>query len=190
MREFGLDLGELRSDMLSHIDDQNNAYKRFCMHLRRTENASRRLELAKDFLSELASTEKTTMAQATRTLVNTQNFCLNKLQLEKQNAEKITFELKNEVEKLKRDLQRAESRYEMLEKQLRLKWEEDKASLEENVREELEACCICRKNTRNSIILPCRHAQFCGECLETHRKKSNFCPICRKAIEGTSSYIF
>ncbi len=40
-------------------------------------------------------------------------------------------------------------------------------------------CVICLTDTRNVLLLPCRHLCLCGSCAENLKFQSNNCPICR-----------
>lgn len=40
-------------------------------------------------------------------------------------------------------------------------------------------CVICMSDTRDTLLLPCRHLCICKMCANNLRVKSNTCPICR-----------
>ena len=40
-------------------------------------------------------------------------------------------------------------------------------------------CVICLTDTRNVLLLPCRHLCLCGPCAENLKFQSANCPICR-----------
>ena len=40
-------------------------------------------------------------------------------------------------------------------------------------------CVICLTDTRNVLLLPCRHLCLCGSCAESLKFQSANCPICR-----------
>eukprot|EP00164_Ancoracysta_twista_P004954 GFYU01006740.1.p1 GENE.GFYU01006740.1~~GFYU01006740.1.p1 ORF type:complete len:329 (-),score=67.11 GFYU01006740.1:74-1060(-) len=79
-------------------------------------------------------------------------------------------------------------------------WKSYKSSMEasetvlkltvENLESQLEeersksACLLCGVNTRNSVVMPCLHVLYCGDCLIKHQKKSNTCPSCHTAMSG------
>lgn len=44
-------------------------------------------------------------------------------------------------------------------------------------------CSVCLKNRRDTVFLPCRHAQFCETCSKKWLEKKQTCPICRKHVE-------
>ncbi|KAI8871559.1 hypothetical protein GQ42DRAFT_173750 [Ramicandelaber brevisporus] len=43
-------------------------------------------------------------------------------------------------------------------------------------------CVICLTDTRDTILLPCRHLCLCSECAEALRLQSNKCPVCRQTF--------
>ena len=45
-------------------------------------------------------------------------------------------------------------------------------------------CSICMTNKKNTVFLPCRHAQFCLECSKKWTKKKSTCPLCLKSVSG------
>ena len=46
------------------------------------------------------------------------------------------------------------------------------------------SCVICMLHSRNTVLLPCRHAQFCKECSNRlMQKRTPRCPLCRGKIE-------
>jgi hypothetical protein len=50
--------------------------------------------------------------------------------------------------------------------------------------DEANECLICLTNTSNTLIEPCNHLCLCSDCLQSVRKSTNKCPICRTAITG------
>lgn len=63
-------------------------------------------------------------------------------------------------------------------------------------------CVICMCDTRDTLILPCRHLCLCNSCADSLRYQANNCPICRapfrallqikavqKCITGTTNII-
>ena len=47
-------------------------------------------------------------------------------------------------------------------------------------------CAICLESRANTVLLPCRHANFCTSCVAGlyATQEQNRCPICRTAIES------
>lgn len=47
-----------------------------------------------------------------------------------------------------------------------------------------EACVLCCKNVQDTMLLPCRHAQFCEYCVKemTREGGRNVCEICKQSI--------
>ncbi|KAI1733313.1 zinc finger, c3HC4 type (RING finger) domain-containing protein [Ditylenchus destructor] len=58
--------------------------------------------------------------------------------------------------------------------------ETDSQGMDENGGE----CIICMANSRDTVILPCRHLCICNGCAETLRYKLNNCPICRSPFKA------
>ncbi|GAQ81223.1 hypothetical protein KFL_000740230 [Klebsormidium nitens] len=46
-------------------------------------------------------------------------------------------------------------------------------------------CKICFSRTKNAVLLPCLHADYCMQCIAEHRKRRNTCPTCRTPLSGT-----
>ena len=44
-------------------------------------------------------------------------------------------------------------------------------------------CSVCINERRNTVFLPCKHAQFCKTCSEKWIAKNTSCPICRTKVE-------
>ena len=44
-------------------------------------------------------------------------------------------------------------------------------------------CSVCMKSRRDTVFLPCKHAQFCNECSNKWIETNNTCPICRTQVE-------
>lgn len=59
--------------------------------------------------------------------------------------------------------------------------DEKKRRLEQEIEQELKGieCVICMCETRDTLILPCRHLCLCKLCAINLRIQSNNCPICR-----------
>lgn len=59
--------------------------------------------------------------------------------------------------------------------------DEKKRGLEQEIEQELKGieCVICMCETRDTLILPCRHLCLCKLCAINLRIQSNNCPICR-----------
>ena len=53
-----------------------------------------------------------------------------------------------------------------------------------NVLEEARLCTICLDRLRDTIVLPCMHAMFCGSCLRSSSPPVTHCPTCRGFISG------
>ena len=53
--------------------------------------------------------------------------------------------------------------------------------------EEARLCTICLENPRDTVVLPCMHAHFCGGCLRGAglAAPAKTCPTCRGVISGT-----
>jgi hypothetical protein len=53
--------------------------------------------------------------------------------------------------------------------------------------EEARLCTICLDNPRDTVVLPCMHAHFCGGCLRGAglSAPATTCPTCRGVISGT-----
>ena len=53
--------------------------------------------------------------------------------------------------------------------------------------EEARLCTICLENPRDTVVLPCMHAHFCGGCLRGAglAAPATTCPTCRGVISGT-----
>lgn len=43
-------------------------------------------------------------------------------------------------------------------------------------------CVICMHAVRDTIVIPCGHLGFCGDCIAIHLVNSRTCPICRARI--------
>ena len=52
-----------------------------------------------------------------------------------------------------------------------------------SVLEEARMCVICMEQRRDTVVMPCMHAMFCGQCLRVPNKATS-CPICRGNIAG------
>ena len=53
--------------------------------------------------------------------------------------------------------------------------------------EEARLCTICLENPRDTVVLPCMHAHFCGGCLRGAglAAPATTCPTCRGVMSGT-----
>eukprot|EP01111_Echinosteliopsis_oligospora_P010497 TRINITY_DN3279_c0_g1_i1.p1 TRINITY_DN3279_c0_g1~~TRINITY_DN3279_c0_g1_i1.p1 ORF type:complete len:213 (+),score=53.21 TRINITY_DN3279_c0_g1_i1:63-641(+) len=49
---------------------------------------------------------------------------------------------------------------------------------------EKNQCQICFDSTRDTVILPCLHADYCSKCMQGVTTKSTPCPTCRGHIMG------
>ncbi|EDW00293.1 E3 ubiquitin ligase Rnf157 [Drosophila grimshawi] len=55
----------------------------------------------------------------------------------------------------------------------------NKTSLDEDIDDHGSECVICMSETRDTLILPCRHLCLCNSCADSLRYQANNCPICR-----------
>lgn len=55
----------------------------------------------------------------------------------------------------------------------------NKSSLDEEIDDHGSECVICMSETRDTLILPCRHLCLCNSCADSLRYQANNCPICR-----------
>ena len=46
-------------------------------------------------------------------------------------------------------------------------------------------CLICNDNQVDTVLLPCRHARMCMECVQNVMLHSGNCPFCREPILHT-----
>ncbi|KAL2609726.1 hypothetical protein R1flu_028299 [Riccia fluitans] len=73
------------------------------------------------------------------------------------------------------------------EKEIVLKLKDFLELQKESLRQEREKqkCLICKLSLRNTIIFPCLHFLYCGECLHDHhlQKRSNECPACGTSVD-------
>ncbi|KAH7290239.1 hypothetical protein KP509_30G038000 [Ceratopteris richardii] len=183
MKEFRLNLGNVRSRMLEHVEAQQSAFDRLCTDLRATTDASGRRRIADNFVRNAASSARDFANETQITCNEMQAYCFSKLS---ENNE----ELKKEVKRLEDAAQIRELEQKISEDEMRIAFQGEKAALEASLREELVACQICTRNARNIIILPCLHAQFCQQCLEAHKAQNDSsCPACRGPIRALLPYI-
>ena len=75
-----------------------------------------------------------------------------------------------------------------LKKRLSNMEEQNKALLERvrnktDINQDGYLCSVCMKNRRDTVFLPCKHAQFCETCSKKWLEKHTTCPICRKHVE-------
>lgn len=47
-----------------------------------------------------------------------------------------------------------------------------------------EECVVCLTQSRDTIVLPCRHLCLCTDCAELLRSRVDKCPICRESCQG------
>ena len=45
-------------------------------------------------------------------------------------------------------------------------------------------CVVCYTNTKNTVVLPCRHMCLCIGCSQIVRMQTNKCPICRTQVSS------
>ncbi|XP_065363230.1 E3 ubiquitin ligase Rnf157 [Calliphora vicina] len=55
----------------------------------------------------------------------------------------------------------------------------NKSSIDEDLDDHGSECVICMSETRDTLILPCRHLCLCYSCADSLRYQANCCPICR-----------
>ncbi|KAH8385731.1 hypothetical protein KR093_008698 [Drosophila rubida] len=55
----------------------------------------------------------------------------------------------------------------------------NKSPLDEEIDDHGSECVICMSETRDTLILPCRHLCLCNSCADSLRYQANNCPICR-----------
>ncbi|XP_005184091.1 E3 ubiquitin ligase Rnf157 [Musca domestica] len=55
----------------------------------------------------------------------------------------------------------------------------NKSSIDEDLDDHGSECVICMSETRDTLILPCRHLCLCYACADSLRYQANCCPICR-----------
>jgi len=48
-------------------------------------------------------------------------------------------------------------------------------------------CLICKVNTRNCVLMPCRHMACCGECAQNPRFRT--CPLCLSRVQNVAAEI-
>lgn len=59
------------------------------------------------------------------------------------------------------------------------------SSLEEELFEDSGSeCVICMSDSRDTLILPCRHLCLCNACADSLRYQANNCPICRSPFRA------
>lgn len=54
-----------------------------------------------------------------------------------------------------------------------------KAAIDDDTEDNGSECVICMCDTRDTLILPCRHLCLCNSCADSLRYQANNCPICR-----------
>jgi len=45
-------------------------------------------------------------------------------------------------------------------------------------------CVVCYTNTKDTVVLPCRHMCLCIDCSQIVRMQTNKCPICRTTVSS------
>lgn len=53
------------------------------------------------------------------------------------------------------------------------------SSIDDESDDNSSECVICMSDTRDTLILPCRHLCLCNSCADSLRYQANNCPICR-----------
>lgn len=54
-----------------------------------------------------------------------------------------------------------------------------KVNIDDDNEDNSGECVICMSDTRDTLILPCRHLCLCNSCADSLRYQANNCPICR-----------
>ncbi|KAH7290254.1 hypothetical protein KP509_30G038700 [Ceratopteris richardii] len=177
--------------MSEFSEGQLSAYLFFSEDMHSTNDRSRRREILIDYLRQLSQSANVFADKAMRTLVKLQDFCLSKIgQDGERQLMEVSSALGQEVDQLSYILQQCNLERQVSEGETRRKLEQDKAAFEASTREELVKCRICKQNTRDAVILPCMHAQFCKECLEANSTGNNRnCSICGGPIRSILNYI-
>lgn len=57
-------------------------------------------------------------------------------------------------------------------------------SLSDDAEENMRECVVCMSDTKDTVVLPCRHMCLCSQCAEQLRFQSNRCPICRQPFHA------
>ena len=60
-----------------------------------------------------------------------------------------------------------------------IKSSEQYVSPEDDVEDSGSECVVCLSDSRDTLILPCRHLCLCNACADSLRYQANNCPICR-----------
>ncbi|XP_031634588.1 probable E3 ubiquitin-protein ligase MGRN1 [Contarinia nasturtii] len=55
----------------------------------------------------------------------------------------------------------------------------NKVNIDDETEDNSGECVICMSDTRDTLILPCRHLCLCNSCADSLRYQANNCPICR-----------
>lgn len=65
-----------------------------------------------------------------------------------------------------------------------LKSGEQYISPEDDIDDNGSECVICMSDSRDTLILPCRHLCLCNACADSLRYQANNCPICRSPFRA------
>ncbi|XP_053212002.1 E3 ubiquitin-protein ligase MGRN1-like [Panonychus citri] len=57
-------------------------------------------------------------------------------------------------------------------------------SSDEDIEDNGSECVICMSESRDTLILPCRHLCLCNACADSLRYQANNCPICRSPFRA------
>lgn len=60
----------------------------------------------------------------------------------------------------------------------------NKSAADEDAEDTGSECVICMCDTRDTLILPCRHLCLCNSCADSLRYQANNCPICRAPFKA------
>ncbi|XP_022252119.1 E3 ubiquitin-protein ligase MGRN1-like [Limulus polyphemus] len=59
-----------------------------------------------------------------------------------------------------------------------------KEANEDEIEDNGSECVICMSDSRDTLILPCRHLCLCNSCADSLRYQANNCPICRSPFRA------
>ncbi|XP_055852761.1 probable E3 ubiquitin-protein ligase MGRN1 isoform X1 [Episyrphus balteatus] len=60
----------------------------------------------------------------------------------------------------------------------------NKPTMDDDTDDNGSECVICMSDTRDTLILPCRHLCLCNSCADSLRYQANNCPICRSPFRA------
>lgn len=61
---------------------------------------------------------------------------------------------------------------------------QSKEANEDEIEDNGSECVICMSDSRDTLILPCRHLCLCNSCADSLRYQANNCPICRSPFRA------